>query len=106
METDDELLKQFFSEQKQEIADNGFSRRVIRHLPDRYKRLATLWIVFCSLCAVILFFAFSGIEIIIGILHKTVASIVQGDPNLDLKSLFIAVAVLICLGVNRICSME
>ena len=29
-ETDDKLLKQFFGEQKQEIEDNGFSRRVIR----------------------------------------------------------------------------
>ena len=28
-ETDDKLLKQFFGEQKQEIEDNGFSRRVI-----------------------------------------------------------------------------
>jgi hypothetical protein len=107
METDDELLKQLFSGQKQEIADNGFTRRVIRHLPDRRKRLATLWMmVFCSLCAIILFFALGGIEIITGILHETVASIVRGGSNLDLKSLFIAVAVLVCMGVNRICSME
>ncbi|KAA6307821.1 hypothetical protein EZS27_040505 [termite gut metagenome] len=106
METDDELLKQFFSEQKKEIADNGFTRRVIRHLPDRRKRLATLWTMFCSFCAVILFFAFSGIEIITRILHETMASILRGEPNLDLTSLFVAVAVLVCWGVNRICSME
>ena len=31
-ETDDKLLKQFFGEQKQEIEDNGFSRRVMRNL--------------------------------------------------------------------------
>ena len=30
-ETDDKLLKQFFGEQKQEIEDNGFSRRVMHH---------------------------------------------------------------------------
>lgn len=33
-ETDDKLLKQFFGEQKQEIEDNGFSRRVMRNLQD------------------------------------------------------------------------
>lgn len=34
-ETDDKLLKQFFSEQKQEVKDNGFSRRVMRNLPTK-----------------------------------------------------------------------
>lgn len=29
----DKLLRDFFAENKQEIADNGFSRRVMRHLP-------------------------------------------------------------------------
>ena len=28
METDDKLIRAFFAEQKQEIPDNGFSRRV------------------------------------------------------------------------------
>ena len=34
MENDDKLLTSFFAEHRQEIADNGFSRRVLRHLPD------------------------------------------------------------------------
>ena len=36
----DKLLRDFFAENKQEIADNGFSRRVMHHLPDRSNRLA------------------------------------------------------------------
>ncbi len=35
----DKLLRDFFAENKQEIADNGFSRRVMHHLPDRSNRL-------------------------------------------------------------------
>ena len=31
----DKLLRDFFAENKQEIADNGFSRRVMHHLPGR-----------------------------------------------------------------------
>ena len=42
----DKLLKDFFAENKREIADNGFSRRVMHHLPDRSNRLARLWTVF------------------------------------------------------------
>ena len=38
----DKLLKDFFAENKREIADNGFSRRVMHHLPDRSNRLARL----------------------------------------------------------------
>lgn len=42
----DKLLRDFFAENKQEIADNGFSRRVMHHLPDRSNRLACIWSAF------------------------------------------------------------
>ena len=34
-ENDDKLLTAFFAGNRQEIPDNGFTRRVMRHLPDR-----------------------------------------------------------------------
>ena len=34
-ENNDKLLIDFFAENRQEIPDNGFTRRVMRHLPDR-----------------------------------------------------------------------
>ena len=37
----DKLLRDFFTENRQEIADRGFSRRVMHHLPDRSNRLAS-----------------------------------------------------------------
>ena len=40
----DKLLKNFFSEHKQEIQDNGFTRRVMRKLPEQTDRS---WIVWC-----------------------------------------------------------
>ena len=36
METDDKLIRAFFAEQKQEIPDNGFSRRVMNRLPHKF----------------------------------------------------------------------
>jgi formate-dependent nitrite reductase membrane component NrfD len=46
METNktDNLLKGFFSEYKQEIADNGFTQRVMRRLPEQTYRGWIVWI--------------------------------------------------------------
>jgi hypothetical protein len=46
METNktDKLLKDFFSEHKQEIADNGFTQRVMRQLPEHADRGWIVWI--------------------------------------------------------------
>ena len=41
MENDDKLLTSFFAEHRQEIADNGFSRRYGQHS-------ALLWPSYCS----------------------------------------------------------
>jgi len=46
METNknDKLLKDFFSEYKQDIADNGFTQRVMRSLPEEAYRGWIVWI--------------------------------------------------------------
>ena len=44
METNDKLLKDFFSENKKEIADDGFSNRVIRKLPEAEYRGWIVWV--------------------------------------------------------------
>lgn len=48
---DDRLLMQFFGEhQLGEVPDNGFSERVMEHLPDsRLVRLSRLWTMVCML---------------------------------------------------------
>jgi hypothetical protein len=40
----DQQLKQLFAEHKTEIADNGFSDKVTRHLPQRSKTPLIVWI--------------------------------------------------------------
>ena len=46
--SDDALLEQFFSQARtQEIADNGFTERVMHRLPDRSMQLSRLWTLFC-----------------------------------------------------------
>ena len=40
-ENNDKLLIDFFAENRQEIPDNGFTRRVMRHLPATNKDLGS-----------------------------------------------------------------
>ena len=69
--TDDKLLQQFFSDNRKEIEDNGFSRRVMHHLPDRYYRISQLWSLFCFTLAVVLFFVLDGLQLVLGALRET-----------------------------------
>lgn len=103
---DDKLLRDFFATEKKEIADNGFSRSVMRRLPSRVNRLAQIWAVFVSLVALILFFAFDGLQAVISTLRDVFVSMVQsGASNIDPKSLIIAAIVLVFLGVRKAWSL-
>lgn len=60
MENDrDELLvRKFFDENKFDVPDEGFSRRVMRRLPDRARRLNRVWTAVCAVVGVLLFVMF------------------------------------------------
>ena len=101
-ETDDKLLKQFFGEQKQEIEDNGFSRRVMRNL-----RLVQVWGAACAVVCVILFFTLGGLQATISTLREVFVSMVQqsATTGFDPKSLYIAALVLAFFGARKAWSM-
>lgn len=105
-EIDDKVLADFFRNEKKEIADNGFSRRVINSLPDRKKRLSNLWTMFCTAIGIILFFLFDGLDAILNILREAFNGAMQsGLANIDLKSLAIAAIVLVALGLRKVVSL-
>lgn len=60
---DDELLlQQFFAENTAEIPDNGFSRQVMRRLPERnIRRTNNIWAAACWLGGLVLFLLFDGV---------------------------------------------
>lgn len=100
---DDKLLRDFFATEKKEIADNGFSRRVMRRLPSRINRLMQIWAVFVSLVALLLFFAVDGLQAVVSTLRDVFVSMVQNSAtNIDPKSLLIAAVVLAFLGVRKV----
>ncbi|WP_321438364.1 DUF5056 domain-containing protein [uncultured Bacteroides sp.] len=106
-EINDKIVTNFFQKEKKEVEDNGFSRRVMRNLPDRGQRLSTIWAMFCTIIGIILFFVFDGLEAILNLLREVFYGAMQtGLAHIDLKSLLIAAIVIISLGVKKICSTE
>ena len=80
----DKLLRDFFAENKQEIADNGFSRRVMHHLPGRSNHLVRIWGTIR--------------EVFIGMIN-------HGTTSLDPKSIIIAAVVLLFMATRKVASM-
>ena len=102
----DELLGQFFKENKKEIEDFGFSRRVIRKLPGRENKIANLWIAFCSLVGVGLFFLFDGIGAVMNLSGRLFDSFIHSNAmTTDPQLLIVAAVVILFLFLRRILSM-
>jgi len=106
-EIDDKLLKEFFSDNKQEIADNGFTRRVMHKLPDRNARFANIITTLCIAIALIMFFVLDGLQALVGVFREVFISIVQnGAVNFDLRTLIVVGGVLLFFGIRKIYTME
>lgn len=95
MKDDDRLLKQFMDANRQEIADNGFSRRVMHRLPCSHNRVVQLLNALCAVVSVFLFVTFDGIQSVIELMRNVLVYTIQhvGAINIDMKT----VAVLFCL---------
>lgn len=64
--TDNELLEHVFRPMTEmQVADDGFTDRVMNRLPQRdVRRLSRLWTLFCVVVAIVLFILLRGWEII------------------------------------------
>ena len=117
----DKLLRDFFTENRQEIADRGFSRRVMHHLPDRSNRLARIWSAFVMTVAAALFVWLGGLEATWGtilvvslggpeaawgtIREVFIGMINHGTTSLDPKSIIIASVVLLFMAARKVASL-
>lgn len=103
---DDKLLRRFLGEEKQEIADNGFSRRVIRNLPDRKRNWVQIVNILTMIISIVLFFGLGGLKALEHTIREVFIGIFDyGVANIDPKALIIAVVVLLFMGTKKVCSM-
>lgn len=102
----DKLLRDFFAENKQEIVDNGFSRRVMHHLPGRSNRLARIWSAFVMAVAAVLFVWLGGLQAVWGTIREVFIGMINHDAaSLDPKSVIIAAVVLLFMATRKVASM-
>ena len=102
----DKLLKDFFAENKREIADNGFSRRVMHQLPDRSNRLARLWTLFVMTVGAVLFITLGGLQAVWETLREVLIGMINhGAASLDPKSIIIATVVLLFMAGRKVVSL-
>lgn len=94
----DKLLHDFFAENKQGIADNGFSQRVMHHLPSQSDWLARIPTALIVIIGTTLFVWLGGAEATLRNMQEVIA-------NIDQKSFIIITIVLLYLGVKKICSL-
>lgn len=106
-DNNDELVSRFLRSNIQEIEDNGFSERVIRNLPDRSLLISKILDAICFTICMIMFFVFNGFTII----YNSILSLIDSQSaifaqGINKTSLFIIFAVLLFVGIDRLCSMK
>ena len=113
--TDDNdiLLKQFFQEaSQQQIADNGFTERVMQHLPQHsllaaHRRwLTRLWTMFCIVVFAILFVLFDGWNLLAIQLEVLVRTMAVQTISINLLMVATILFGLLFVGVGEVISSE
>lgn len=112
-DNDNILVEKFFGEARlPEIEDNGFSRRVMRSLPEsaarrspsasRQRLLSRIWAAFCTALAVVLSFVFHIWELLAVQLEVFVRTLPLGDGHsLRTLSLVFVAAILAVLYIFK-----
>ena len=105
--TDDQLISQFMQTNKREIADRGFSRRVMRRLPKQFKNLSDILTPICIVVSCILFYLFDGISLIYAsimpVIQQSSVSIIE---NLHFQTLIPIAIVCTYLGIQKAISLS
>lgn len=104
---DDILLRQFLKENKKEIEDFGFSRKVIHRLPYKEKTLLRWWTAVCAALCTGLFFTFGGLNYLIQLIYE-VFIVSFGRELTEMNPLHLILAFLVIAGIEiqRICTIE
>lgn len=105
---DEQLISKFMQNNKQEIADNGFSRKVMQRLPVSAKVWSDILTVACVISCCILFYAFDGFSLIL----QSVREVLQNQtmelinqPN-NLQTLIAVIATVAFLSIRSVWAIK
>ena len=103
---DDQLIRQFMQANKQEVADKGFSRWVMRRLPLRPKVISDTLSAAGIILSCILFYVFDGLNFIMSTLHECFQQqALNLSSNAVFSTLLPVLAVITFLGIQKACAV-
>ena len=103
IEDNDRLLQQFFSEAaSQQIDDNGFTERVMQHLPSRMNWFVRIWNTVCIVLFAGLFIAFRGWDLLAVQLEVMLRTLGTHSFSINLLMVFTIVFGLLFVGVGEV----
>ena len=107
IEDNDRLLQQFFSEAaSQQIADNGFTERVMQRLPSRMNWFVRIWNTVCIALFAVLFVVFRGWDLLAVQLEVMLRTLSTHSFSINLLMVFTIVFGLLFVGVGEMIYKE
>ena len=103
IDDNDRLLQQFFSEAaSQQIEDNGFTERVMQHLPSRMNWFVRIWNTVCIVLFAVLFVVFRGWDLLAVQLEVMLRTMSTHSFSVNLLMVFTIVFGLLFVGVGEV----
>ena len=103
IEDNDSLLQQFFSEAaSQQIADDGFTERVMQRLPSRMNWFVRIWNTVCIVLFAVLFVVFRGWDLLAVQLEVMLRTMSTHSFSINLLMVFTIVFGLLFVGVGEV----
>lgn len=101
---DDQLISKFMQANKHEVADNGFSRRVMRRLPNKAKVLSDILTAVCVVLSAILIYVYDGFNILLASVQDILRnqSLNLEETNLNSSTLLLMLAVFASLAIYQV----
>ena len=105
---DEQLISKFMQNNKQEIADNGFSRKVMQRLPVSAKVWSDILTIACVISCCFLFYAFDVFSLILQSVREVLQNQtmeLMNQPN-NLQTLIAVIATVAFLSIRSVWAIK
>ena len=102
MEDNEQLIGQFFKEHRQEIADNGFTDRVMQRLPEQVSQpdwLPWVWNGVMITISVILFIVLGGVPLLLNSLGNYLDAVLT--QGVDIRLILVLMVTFVFFVCNK-----
>lgn len=94
---DDILVRKFFSDNRIEVCDDGFSKRVMRRLPNRTRCISRIWTAVCCVAGLLIFLTNKGFSVLVSCFDSIFTDILARHEQINNPHLLLPVAMVLIL---------